>query len=177
MPRPPFRPRPAVPGRLLSIFLAPDAGAPVQSVESVRALAGRGLEGDRYAAGRGAFSRWPGKGRDVTLIDAAALADAHAEFGVALAAGEHRRNLVVEGVPLGDLRGVGFQIGGARFEGVRVCAPCKYLVRVTGQDRIFDALVRRGGLRAAVAAGGPLRVGDAVTWDPADVARRPRLPG
>ncbi len=166
-----------MPGRLVALFVAPAAGAPARRVDRARALAGRGLDGDRYADGAGSFSRWPGKGRDVTLIDAAALAEAAAEFGVAVAQGQHRRNLVTEGVPLDELRGVPFEIGGARFEGVRVCAPCKYLVRVTGQDRIFDALVRRGGLRAAVVASGTVREGDAVTWDPADVARRPRLPG
>ena len=166
-----------MPGRLAAVYLAPAAGAPVQRVAEAQALAGRGLAGDRYADGAGSFSRWPGRGRDVTLIAAEALAEAAAEFGVAVAEGQHRRNLVVEGVPLDDLRGVAFTVGGARFEGVRVCAPCKYLVRVTGQDRIFDALVRRGGLRAAVVAGGLVREGDAVTWDPADVARRPRLPG
>ena len=166
-----------MPGRLAAIFVAPAAGAPVRRVDAAQALAGRGLEGDRYADGAGSFSRWPGKGRDVTLIDAAALADAESEFGVAVAEGQHRRNLVVAGVPLDDLRGVPFQIGGARFEGVRACAPCNYLARVTGQDRIFDALVRRGGLRAAVVASGPIRESDAVTWEPADVARRPRLPG
>jgi len=166
-----------MPGRLVSIYVAPEAGAPVRSVERVGAIEGRGLAGDRYAAGEGSFSRWPGRARDVTLIAAEALADAEAEFGVAVADGQHRRNLVVEGVPLDDLRGVPFAIGGARFGGVRLCAPCSYLVRVTGQDRIFDALVRRGGLRASVVASGTLAVGDAVTWDPADVARRPTLPG
>ena len=164
-------------GRLVDIYLAPAAGAPVRRVDAAEALAGRGLEGDRYAAGEGSFSRWPGRGREVTLVAAEALAEAAAEFGVAVADGEHRRNLVVEGVPLDELRGVPFAIGNARFEGVRVCAPCKYLVRVTGQDRIFDALVRRGGLRATVTASGTVRSGDAVTWDPADLARRPRLPG
>lgn len=132
--------------------------------------------GDRYSVGAGSFSRWPDKGRAVTLIAAEALAEAEHEFGVRVSAGEHRRNLVVEGVPLDDLRGVPFQIGGIQLEGVRLCAPCKYLVRVTGQDRIFDALVRRGGLRAALLSGGTLRVGDEVSWDPADVARRPHLP-
>ena len=166
-----------MPGRLVSIYVAPAAGAPVERVRQAEALAGRGLRGDRYAAGEGSFSRWPGKGRDVTLIAAEALAAAEAEVGVALADGQHRRNLVVEGVPLDDLRGVPFTIGGARFEGVRLCAPCKYLVRVTGQARIFEALVRRGGLRASVIATGSLRTGDIVTWDPADVARRARLPG
>ena len=81
------------------------------------ALAGRGLEGDRYAAGEGSFSRWPGRGREVTLVAAEALAEAAAEFGVAVADGEHRRNLVVEGVPLDDLRGVPFAIGGRPVRG------------------------------------------------------------
>ena len=161
----------------MALFLAPSAGAPVVRVPEATALAGRGLDGDRYAAGEGSFSRWPGKGRDVTLIAAEALRQAEAAFGVALSDGEHRRNLVVEGVPLDSLRGVPFRIGGVAFEGVRLCAPCKYLVRVTGQPRVFDALVRRGGLRAAVTTGGVLREGDAVTWDAADVGRRRPLPG
>ncbi len=166
-----------MPARLVSIYTAPAAGAPVVRQSEARAVAGRGLEGDRYWNSTGSFSRWPGKGRDITLIAAEALAEAEAAFGVSLSDGEHRRNLVVEGVPLDDLRGVPFQIGRARFEGVRLCAPCTYLVRVTGQPGAFRALVGRGGLRAAVVAGGALRPGDAVTWDPADVARRPRLPG
>ena len=173
-PDPPFR---AMTGRLVSIYLASAAGAPIRAVPEVEALAGRGLAGDRDADGAGSFSRWPGKGRDVTLITAEALAAAEAEFGVAVGAGQHRRNLVVEGVPLADLRGVPFQIGGARFEGVRRCAPCKYLVRVTGQERIFDALVRRGGLRASVIASGMVRVGDEVSWDPVDIENRRTLPG
>ena len=166
-----------MPGYVLDLFVAPAAGAPVQRVAAVHALAGRGLEGDRYAAGEGAFSRWPGPGRALTLIDAAALAAAEAECGVALSEGQHRRNVVTEGVPLADLRGVAFQIGEAWCEGSRVCAPCRYLVRVTGQDRVFEALVRRGGLRAAITASGTIRRGDAVRWDPADLTGRRSLPG
>ncbi|MDT0633001.1 MOSC domain-containing protein [Rubrivirga litoralis] len=167
----------SAPPRLVALYTAPAAGAPVVRVPEARALAGRGLEGDRYAAGEGSFSRWPGRGRAVTLISAEALREAEAAFSVSLSAGEHRRNLVVEGLDPALLRGVPFQIGEARFEGVRLCAPCKYLVRVTGQAEAFDALVGRGGLRAEVAAGGTIREGDAVLWDPADRARAPRLPG
>ena len=165
------------PARLVALYTAPAAGAPVVRVPEARALAGRGLEGDRYADGAGSFSRWPGRGRAVTLISADALREAEAAFDVSLSEGEHRRNLVVEGVDPAALRGVPFQIGEARFEGVRLCAPCKYLVRVTGQNQAFDALVGRGGLRAEVVAGGVLREGDAVMWDPADAERAPRLPG
>ena len=166
-----------MPARLVSIYLAPEAGAPPVPVAEATARAGRGLEGDRYATASGSFSRWPGKGRALTLIDAAAIRDAEAAFDVSLSEGEHRRNLVVEGVPLQDLRGVRFRIGGVEVEGSRLCAPCKYLVRVTGQDEVFDALVGRGGLRAEIVTDGVLRLGDEVTWDPEAVANRPHLPG
>ena len=165
------------PARIVALFTAPAAGAPVVRVAEARAIAGKGLDGDRYAAGAGSFSRWPGRGRAVTLISAEALRAAEAAFDVSLADGEHRRNLVVEGLDPAVLRGVPFQIGEARFEGVRLCAPCKYLVRVTGQTEAFDALVGRGGLRAEVVAGGLVREGDALVWDPADAERAPRLPG
>ncbi len=149
-------------GTLEAIFTAPEAKAPVWSVEAVRAVPGRGLEGDRYFHGEGAFSRWPGPGREVTLIEAEALGAAEAEFGVRVSAGEHRRNLVVRGVPLAELKKRAFTVGEVRLRGVRVCAPCKYLVRVTGQAAIFEALVGRGGLRAEVLTEGTVRVGDAL---------------
>ena len=38
------------------LAIAPLVGAPMQLVQEARALAGRGLEGDRYANGSGTFS-------------------------------------------------------------------------------------------------------------------------
>jgi MOSC domain-containing protein YiiM len=149
-------------GVLRAIYTAPEAKAPMRSLDAVRAVPGRGLEGDRYFKGEGAFSRWPGSRREVTLIAAEALAAAEEAFDVAVSAGEHRRNLVVAGVPLGDLVKTEFVVGDVRMRGARVCAPCKYLVRVTGQEAIFDALVGRGGLRAEVLTEGVIRVGDRV---------------
>lgn len=149
-------------GTLDAIYTAPAAKAPVRPVAAVGAVPGRGLEGDRYWKGEGAFSRWPGPRRDLTLVAAEALAAAEAEFGVALGAGEHRRNLVVSGVPLGELLKREFWVGAVRVRAVRLCAPCRYLVRVTGQAEIFDALVGRGGVRAEILTDGVIRVGDAV---------------
>lgn len=166
-----------MPGRVVQIFLAPAAGAPVVPVASARAVEGRGLEGDRYAAGEGSFSRWPGPARDLTLIAAEALADAASEFGVAMGAGEHRRNVVVEGLDLRAVTGGEITVGEARLAVVRPCAPCKYLVRVTGQARAFDALVGRGGVRCAILAGGQIAVGDEVAVDAASLTRRRHLPG
>ena len=52
------------------IFIASDPQSHLRPVSEVRALVGKGLEGDRYALEIGSFSRWPGSGRAVTLIEA-----------------------------------------------------------------------------------------------------------
>lgn len=149
-------------GRVVSIYIAPAAGAPVHRVERVRAVPGRGLEGDRYWKHEGSFSRWPGPVREVSLIAQEALDAASGEFGVALGDGEHRRNIVTSGVDLRALLKQRFRVGAVEMEGLRICAPCRYLIRVTGQELIFDALVRRGGLRARVVSEGVIASGDAV---------------
>ncbi|WP_412067588.1 MOSC domain-containing protein [Rubrivirga sp. IMCC43871] len=166
-----------MPGRVVQIFLAPAAGAPVVAVPSAHAMEGRGLEGDRYAAGEGSFSRWPGPARDLTLIAAESLASAASEFGVEMRAGEHRRNVVVEGIDLLAVQGGELTVGEVRLAVVRPCAPCKYLVRVTGQERAFDALVGRGGVRCAILVGGRFAVGDEISVDAASLTRRRHLPG
>ena len=149
-------------GRLVSIYTAPRAGDAVRAVDHAEVTTD-GLAGDRYANGAGSFSRWPASYRAVTLISQEALDAAEAEFGVSMQAGEHRRNLVVAGVPLEELRGVRFSIGAdVVLEGARVCAPCKALVRRTGQPEAFNALVGRGGLRASVVTPGTIHVGDAI---------------
>lgn len=56
-------------GMVVSIHIAPVAGSTASSVKEVRALPGKGLEGDRYYKKSGTFSKEPGSG-DVTLIDA-----------------------------------------------------------------------------------------------------------
>ena len=59
-------------GTVAAILVAPQAEAPLSRVDSVAALPGRGLEGDRYAEGRGTFSA-PGRGYEVTLVEAEVL--------------------------------------------------------------------------------------------------------
>jgi hypothetical protein len=57
-------------GTVVSIHIAPVAAAKTQSIVEVRALAGRGLEGDRYFAGTGHYSKTSSYGgREVTLIE------------------------------------------------------------------------------------------------------------
>lgn len=149
-------------GRVRGIYLAAAGGRPMRAVPEAQAVAGQGLLGDRYQVGTGEWSFDRRLRSDVTLIAAEALAEAEREHGLRLGPGESRRNVVTEGLDLDALIGLRFCIGAVELLGERVCAPCRYLDRVTGQAAT-TALAEQGGLRAAVLNGGLLRVGDPIT--------------
>jgi hypothetical protein len=139
-------------GVVAGLLVAPEAEAPLVAVESVVAIAGHGLEGDRYAAGRGTFSG-PGRGYQLTLVEAETLD----ELGVSWE--RARRNVVTRGVGLNALVGRSFRVGEAECLGRRLCEPCAHLERVSGPG-LLRPLVHRGGLRADILVGGTIEVGD-----------------
>jgi MOSC domain-containing protein YiiM len=149
-------------GSVEGIFITAQAEAPTRPVEAVRAVAGQGLEGDRYFAGDGTFSKKRKPGRDLTLIEAEAIEGLALDDGIELGPGEARRNVVTRGIGLNDLVGRRFTVGEVECVGSRLCDPCSHLERLT-QPGVLKGLANRGGLRADVVTGGEIRVGDAVS--------------
>jgi MOSC domain-containing protein YiiM len=149
-------------GVVLGLFVAAAAGSPMQAREAVLVVPGRGLEGDRYAAGTGTYSGLPGTGRDVTLVEQEVLDAVGAECGIRLAGVETRRNVLTRGVALNDLVGRRFAVGEVELVGARLAEPCAHLERLT-RPGVRSALVHRGGLRAEVVRGGVVRLGDPVS--------------
>jgi hypothetical protein len=157
-------------GNVVSIHLATEASAPMQSITEVRAFPGRGLEGDRYFAGTGFYSKESSYGgREVTLIEIEAVEalfggvlNAEGErFGIKLAAADTRRNIATSSVPLNHLVGREFWVGAVLMRGTRLCEPCKHLDDLT-QHGVMSSLIHRGGLRALILSEGVIRVSDAV---------------
>lgn len=144
-------------GVVEAIHIAPDAGEPVRPLELVRAIAGVGLEGDRYALGRGHYQDTR-VSRHLTLIEAEAIEELAAEHGIRLSAGESRRNITTRGIRLNDLVDRTFWVGEVLCRGTRLCEPCQYLADLTGRP-LLRALVHRGGLRADILRGGFIRRG------------------
>jgi MOSC domain-containing protein YiiM len=135
----------------------------MESRETVRAVAGRGLEGDRYFLGSGTFSPHPQKpDYELTLIESEAIEAFAHESGLPFTANHARRNIVTEGVRLNDLVDVEFQLGDVRIKGVRLCEPCNYLAKTTFPE-VLRGLVHRGGLRAQILGNGEIRAGDVVS--------------
>jgi MOSC domain-containing protein YiiM len=143
------------------IFIAAEAEGATRPLESVEAIAGRGLDGDRYHAGSGTFFRKRKSGQDLTLIEAEAIEGLAREQGIELAPGESRRNVVTRGIGLNDLVGRRFSVGAVECVGRRLCDPCSHLERIT-RPGVLAGLADRGGLRADIVNGGRIAVGDEV---------------
>ena len=149
-------------GNVVSIHVARCAGEPMIGVDHTRAVAGRGLEGDRYYEGAGFYSDDPGPIREVSLIEEETIEALRRDHNLALAAGVTRRTITTRGVALNHLLGREFRVGGATLRGVELCEPCKHLVDVTGVRSLLPALVHRGGLHAQILSSGEINVGDAI---------------
>jgi len=147
-------------GELLAIYLAALAKQPMRAVAEARAIAGRGLEGDRYHDGTGTYFK-PQPDCQVTLIEIEALEALEIDYQLRLPAEQSRRNLLTRGVPLNHLADRFFRIGEVEFHGHRLCEPCKHLEQLSGQP-VRAGLVHRGGLRAEIVKGGVIRTGDVI---------------
>lgn len=127
------------------------AGKPeLWTVESVQAVAGKGLEGDRHFHAEGAPP-----GNALTLVAAEVVEDAGLEPG------ETRRQVTVRGVDVNGLVGKRFRVGEVECLGVELCEPCRHLEEMT-RPGIIKELTHRAGLNADIVVGGVIRVGDPV---------------
>lgn len=147
--------------KVLSIHIAPTGRAPMKSVQTSGAVVAQGLEGDRYANQLGTYSKDPGSGRDVTLIEVEAIEALKRDYQVDLRASESRRNIVTQGVALNHLVGKEFRVGEVVLRGTRLCEPCAHMEKLTVKGAL-RGLIHRGGLRAEIVKGGTIRVGDSV---------------
>ena len=122
----------------------------LRAVDSVKAVAGSGLAGDRHFSPGGQR-----RGGAITLIEVEVLED------VGLSGAQSRRQLVVRDVRLNDLVGRKFKVGEIECLGVELCEPCLHLQSLT-RPGILDDLLHRGGLNADLLTSGTIAVGDTV---------------
>jgi MOSC domain-containing protein YiiM len=120
------------------------------AVESVHAVAGKGLEGDRHFHVDGAAP-----GQALTLVAAEVVEE------VGLKLGETRRQVTVRGVDTNGLIGKRFRVGEVECFGVELCEPCRHLEEMT-RPGIIKELTHRAGVNADILVGGVIRVGDPI---------------
>ena len=146
---------PVQPGRVVWIGVRPERGAPLISLESVMAEAGKGLVGDRYKTkSNGA--------RQVTLIEAESLAAVASYLGRAdVEPALLRRNIVIRGINLLALKNKRFRIGDVVLEYSGECHPCSRMEDNLGTGG-YNAVRGHGGITARILESGLIRRGDEV---------------
>jgi MOSC domain-containing protein YiiM len=157
------RSSPAPLGRVASLHLHPtESGAPLQSVEVIKVIEGKGISGDARYFGR--LSRDTGQParRQVSLIEREQIAEHATALGLpAIAPGAVRSNIETAGIDLIALLGSEVEIGEAVFRFYAPRDPCAKMDAICQglRARMMD---RRQGVLAEVVRSGRVRVGDAI---------------
>ena len=138
-------------GRVVALHLNVEHRAPMQPVDSITAVAGGGIEGDRHAT-----VREDRLGYQVLLIDRETLES------LDLAAGDVRENVTTAGTDLvslagGDKLALGSEV---LLQISKPCAPCSRMDEI--RPGLQRALEGRRGMLASVVSGGTVRVGDEI---------------
>lgn len=146
-------------GKVEGIFIASEERGPIQSVDTVNAVAGRGLEGDRYFKAGDALNSEPTE--EITLFESEAIEKANAETDIAVEPQDMRRNVMTSGLDLVALIGKRLRIGEVEVEAMEDNPPCRYLTELTGKD-LLKPLIRKGGVRGRIVTSGTISSGDTI---------------
>lgn len=160
-------------GRVEAIVLRPARQAPSIFVETVEALPGYGLMGDRRSTQL--RDTEASRKREITLIQAEHIPlIAHWSNLEELSPLQLRRNLVVSGVNLLAMRSpfpnitLHWQIGDqVQFEITGPCDPCSRMEKELGHG-VYNAMRGHGGMTARLLVGGEIRVGDRIVLKAGD---------
>jgi MOSC domain-containing protein YiiM len=133
----------------------PAGRAATVEVNTIRCVAGRGIEGDRF------FDYKPDYKGQITFFAWADYEAVKREFGVpGLSPGAFRRNVLIAGIDVLGLAGCRFSVQGVEFEGTGEAKPCYWMDRAVapGAEAWLNG---RGGLRAKIVRDGRLTAGGA----------------
>ena len=148
-------------GEVVAIHVAAEAEGEMRSLDRAEAVAGQGLQGDRYYGGKGTFSDRPRPDRQLTLVESETLEALARESDITLPPGGTRRNITTRGVALNHLIDREFTVGPVRLRGIKLCEPCAHLEQLTGSE-LRPAMAHRGGLRCEILTGGEVGIGDEI---------------
>ena len=153
-------------GSVVALFTTDRMSAPMKKMEELNALAGQGIEGDRYFLGTGTYSKSPQPGRQITLIKSEVLDWLKDKFEITVKPEECRRNVLTRGIEINDLIGTEFFVGPVRLRAHRITQPCLYLENLLDQPGLYKALWDNGGISCEILSDGVIKEGDTITSAP-----------
>ncbi len=136
------------------IGIRPNHRAPLDVLEDIDLITNQGLSGDHLK----------GSSRQVTLMQFEYLDVIAKLLGKnEITAEKLRRNLLVSGININNLRKSRFSIGNTILEGTDYCHPCSRMEENLGEGG-YNAVRGHGGITAHILQGGAIRIGNSVKF-------------
>lgn len=155
-------------GVVEDMYISPASAAPMQAKTVATLIAGVGIEGDRYATGKGTYSAsfLSEPGRHVTIVSSDAVEEAlqTSKMEVFEYRSQLRRNIIVGGIAakaLNDMVGHHVTLGAtARLFVHRRNVPCKYREAQCQRPGLMNNLWEACGVCCEIVEGGKVKIGD-----------------
>ena len=130
---------------------------PIQMVDSIEVVEGKGIKGDRK------FRDNNSKDEQLTIIESENIDYYNKKYNTSFSYLEFRRNLITKNIQLNDLVGKILLIGNVKVNTIDLCRPCKELEGRLGATNYLKEFLRRGGLRCEILTSGLIKVGDKIS--------------
>ena len=141
---------------VLEIGISKNKGSDMQKLNSVTAVKGKGLLGDRK------YKENNRKDKQITLIEIENIIYYNKISKTNFMPTDFRRNIITKNVRLNDLINKEFLIGKVKVKGHDLCRPCKYLQILIKQNNFIKEFLYKGGLRCEILSNGKIFTGDKI---------------
>tara|TARA_B100000686_G_scaffold126190_1_gene133596 strand:- start:272 stop:712 length:441 start_codon:yes stop_codon:yes gene_type:complete len=144
--------------KVIKIGISSSKGSKIKTVSYINAIAGKGLENDRF------YKENNNKSSQLTLIEKENIDYVNNQFGLIIPYEDFRRNIITEGIKLNNLVNKKISIGNVTLLAHDLCEPCKHLQDIINQKNLVKNLVHKGGLRCEILTNGKISVGDIIKY-------------
>lgn len=152
-------------GQILNIFVGSTVETPMNSVDSVELVAGKGVVGDRYFNQEGGTwtKIYPKPDRQVSIINISVIQAFKKKYGIELKPIDLRRNILVDVPFLKPFMFHKFFLGDAILCTSRYSHPCKMLENKLQKNNLIEICKKEVwsfGINCQILKGGFIKVGD-----------------
>jgi len=142
---------------VFGITVCSDFGKDMIQLDSVEAIAGKGIVEDRYFKKNKNTS-------NITLIEKENIDLFNKNSSCSISYQKFRRNIITKGIRLNSLVGREIFIGSVKIKVHELCQPCLKLQKLLGQNNFVKDMTHKSGIRCEILIGGKIAKGNKITY-------------
>lgn len=142
---------------VFGITVCSDFGKDMIQLDSVEAIAGKGIVEDRYFKKNKNTS-------NITLIEKENIDLFNKNSSRSIPYQKFRRNIITKGIRLNSLVGREIFIGSVKIKVHELCQPCLKLQKLLGQNNFVKDMTHKSGIRCEILVGGKIGKGNKITY-------------